>query len=139
MNDEIGVLNELPGKYESILYKDEGYKIQGAVFEVSRELGCGFLESVYQECLEQEFTLQGIPFQIHVQYGLEYKGKKLNQFFIPDFVCYGKIIVELKAISETLNEHRAQVLNYLKMSGMRLGFLVNFGHYPKASIERIIL
>ncbi|MHC1785300.1 MAG: GxxExxY protein [Anaerolineaceae bacterium] len=138
MNDEDESLKELLGLHDSILYKEEGFKIQGAIFAVNREIGCGFLESVYQECLEQEFTLQGIPFLTHVQYGIQYKGKVINQYYIPDFVCYGKIIVEIKAISETLKEHRAQVLNYLKVSGMRLGFLVNFGHYPKASIERII-
>ncbi len=139
MIDDSEMLKEPVDEYSSILYREEGYKIQGAIFEVSREMGCDFLESIYQECLEQEFALQRIPFQAHVQYGLHYKGKDLTQFYIPDFVCYGKIIVELKAISETLNEHRAQVLNYLKASGTRLGFLVNFGHYPKASIERIIL
>ena len=125
-------------KYENLLYKDECFAIQGAIFEVYREMGCGFLEAVYQECLEKELTRKGIPFQSQTQLALNYKGERLNQIYKPDFICHGKIIIEIKAVKDTGDEHRAQVFNYLKSTGMKLGLLVNFGHFPKATIERII-
>jgi GxxExxY protein len=126
-------------KYENLLYKNECFAIQGAIFEVYREMGCGFLEAVYQECLEKELTRKGIPFQSQAQLNLNYKGERLNQIYKPDFICHGKIIIEIKAIKDTGDEHRAQVFNYLKSTGIKLGLLVNFGHFPKATIERIIL
>lgn len=122
-----------------ILYREECYQIQGAVFEVYREMGCGFLEAVYQECLEKELSERGIPFVSQPELKLSYKGKPLRQTYIPDFVCHQSIVVELKALATTTGEHKAQVLNYLKATGMRLGLLANFGCYPKATIERIVL
>jgi GxxExxY protein len=122
-----------------ILYKEACYQIQGAVFDVYREMGCGFLESVYQECLAKELSKREIPFVEHPELKLSYKGEILRQTFIPDFVCHESIIVELKALSATTGTHTAQVLNYLKATGLRLGLLVNFGRHPKASIERIVL
>ncbi len=133
---EIPEQTEKPGK---ILYKEECYAIQGAVFEVYREMGCGFLEAVYQECLEKEFTQRGIPFQAQEQLALTYKNQRLNQTYRPDFICDGKIIVEIKALKDVGDDHRAQIFNYLKATGMRLGLLVNFGHYPKATVERFIV
>lgn len=124
---------------DSILYKDECYQIQGAVFEVYREMGCGFLEAVYQECLERELKQRNIPFMAQSVLKLEYKGEALTQIYKPDLICFDSIIVELKAISSTSGEHQAQVLNYLKATGMRLGLLVNFGCYPKATVERLVL
>ena len=122
-----------------ILYKDEVYAIQGAVFEVYRELGCGFLEPVYQECLEKEFNFRGIPFDPQKALRLTYKGEVLNLTYKPDFICYDNIIVELKAVKAIEDVHRAQLFNYLKATGLRLGLLVNFGHYPKATVERIVM
>ena len=122
-----------------LIYRDESYKIMGACFEVYKEKGCGFTEPVYQECLEIEFGRQGIPFAAQPKLELEYKGTKLEQFFIPDFVCFGSIIVELKALSKLIDEHRAQVLNYLHAMNFRLGLLINFGHYPKVEYERIVV
>ena len=122
-----------------ILYKDESYQIMGACFEVYKDKGCGFLEQVYQECLSLEFAMQEIPFAEQVELKLEYKGKPLKQTFIPDFICFGEIILELKAVSALNDQHRAQVHNYLKASGKKLGLLVNFGHYPKVEWERIVL
>lgn len=119
-------------------FAEESYRIRGAVFEVYREMGCGFLEAVYQECLAKEFALQGIPFIAQRELLLEYKGETLVQTYKPDFICYDRIIIELKAVKELANEHRAQVHNYLKATGLELGLLVNFGHYPKAEIERIV-
>jgi GxxExxY protein len=126
-------------RHEQILYKEEVFVIQGAIFDVYREMGCGFLEAVYQECLENEFRSRQLPFEAQKQLVLSYKGTQLVQTYNPDFICYGKVIVELKAVTELGNEHKAQLFNYLKASGLKLGLLVNFGHYPKTQIERIIL
>ena len=139
MDDEMPEIQEQSEKYGNIIYKEESYSIQGAIFEVYREMGCGFWEAVYQECLEKEFNRQDIPFQSLVQLTLTYKGERLIQTYKPDFICYEKIIVELKAVKEIGDDHRAQIINYLKATGLRLGLLVNFGHYPKATIERIVL
>lgn len=123
---------------EKILLKEECYRIQGAVFEVHTAMGAGFLEAVYQECLEREFSLKGIPFERQKPLPLVYKGAPLEQVYKPDFICYGAIIVELKAVKELLPEHRAQVFNYLKATHFRIGLLANFGTHPKATIERIV-
>lgn len=124
-------------EHEGIILKEESYAIQGAIIEVHRELGCGFLESVYQECLEMELGKREIPFEAQKELLLSYKGKPLRQVFRPDLICHGKIIVELKALKELAPEHVAQVLNYLKAAGMSLGLLVNFGSHPKVTIKRI--
>lgn len=92
-----------------IVFKEESYRIMGACFEVYKEKGCGFLEAVYQECLEIEFEMQGVLFVPQAQLALNYKGRPLKQWYVPDFICYGKIIVEIKALREIGDEHRAQV------------------------------
>ena len=122
-----------------LLYKEECYQIQGAVFEVYRVLGCGFSESVYQAALGKEFNLRKIPYKSQPEILVSYKGELLEQSFKPDFICFGKIVLELKATKETLEEHKAQILNYLKIVNFKLGLLINFGHYPRVSVERIIL
>ncbi|HEX6987511.1 MAG TPA: GxxExxY protein [Planctomycetaceae bacterium] len=122
-----------------MIYRDECYRIVGACFEVYNDKGCGFLESVYQECLEIEFRRQGIPFVPQPELTLEYRGAVLRQTFRADFVCFGKIIVELKAVSSLCGEHQAQLLNYLNATGFELGLLINFGHYPKLEYKRIAL
>jgi GxxExxY protein len=119
-----------------LLYSDEVFRIQGAVFEVSREMGTGFLEAVYQECLSHEFSLRGIPFEAGRPLALAYKGRPLERTYVPDFICYDAIIVELKSVSALLPEHRAQTINYLRASRLKLGLLINFGRAPKAQIER---
>jgi GxxExxY protein len=124
---------------KEILYADEGYAIQGAIFEVYRQMGCGFLESVYQECLEIELTGRGIPFIAQKQLDLHYKSRLLQQKYKPDLICFDKIIIELKATRALDPEHQSQVLNYLNATKFRLGLLVNFGHFPKVQIERIVL
>lgn len=123
----------------TLLYEDESYKIRGACFEVYKTLGNGFLEAVYQEALAKEFELRKIPFQEQKPLTIFYKGEALKQTYKPDFVCADKIIVELKAVSALSKEHEAQLVNYLKITGMRIGFLVNFGHFPQAEIKRVIL
>jgi GxxExxY protein len=122
----------------SLKYETESYRIRGAIFEVYREMGCGFLEAVYQECLEREFVKQQIPFVAQQEMMLHYKGSRLVQTYRPDFVCFGVVIVELKAVSALLDQHRAQVHNYLKATKLELGLLVNFGHHHLATIERIV-
>ena len=137
MNHEEATAKSAKGAKEELLFKDECYAIQGAIFDVYREMGCGFLEAVYQECLEKEFRLRQLPFVAQNELVLSYKGEPLTQSYKPDFICYGKIIVELKAVKEIAPEHKAQLLNYLKATGLELGLLVNFGAYPKTEIVRI--
>jgi GxxExxY protein len=126
-------------KHENMLFADEAFRIQGAVFEVSRQMGTGFLEAVYQECLAIELAAQGIPFVASPLLPVIYKGQSLKQTYRPDFVCFDRIIVELKVVRELAPEHRAQVLNYLRATNLRLGLLVNFGCAPKARVERLVL
>lgn len=122
-----------------LIYPDECYKIIGACFEVYKDKGCGFLEAVFQECTELELGIQTIPFEAQKPLSLSYKGYSLKQHYLADLVCYGKIIVELKAVEQLVDEHRAQLLNYLNATGYRLGLLVNFGHHPKLEWERMVL
>ena len=121
-----------------IVYKDECYRVMGVCFEVYRENGCGFVEPVYQECLSLELASQQIPFREQVELNLKYKGQILTQTYKPDFVCFEKIILEIKAVSALNDKHRAQIQNYLKATEFKLGLLVNFGHYPKVEWERIV-
>lgn len=122
----------------AILFKEESFKIIGACFEVYKEKGCGFLEGVYQECLALEFKLQGIPFDEQPGLMLDYKQTPLKQTYMPDFLCFAEIIVEIKAVKQLADEHRAQAINYLKATGKRLALLVNFGHYPQLEYERLV-
>lgn len=122
-----------------LIYKEETYVIRGAVFEVYREMGCGFLESVYQECLEKEFTKRNLSFVSQPELLLTYKNEQLKQTYKPDLICFGKIVVELKAVKEICAEHRAQLLNYLKATNLKLGILINFGSHPGVQIERLVL
>jgi GxxExxY protein len=121
-----------------LLHEDETYNIRGACFEVYKEKGCGFLESVYQECLEIEFQDRIIPFLAQQKLPLTYKNRKLKSEFIPDFICFEKVILEIKAVASVSDQHRAQLHNYLNAANLRVGLLVNFGHHPKAEIERIV-
>jgi len=121
-----------------IVHKAESYSIVGACFEVYQEMGCGFTEPIYQECLEIELGLQAIQFHAQLELRLVYKQRQLKKSFEPDFVCYDLIVVEIKAVSACADEHRARVHNYLKATGLKLGLLVNFGHFPKLEYERIV-
>ncbi len=121
----------------ALLYPEESYKITGAIFEVHKELGPGLLEKVYQEAFEKELKLQGIPFEREKSFTIMYKGEALEQKYIADFVCYNKIVVELKAVDELLPVHTAQVINYLAITGYQLGLLVNF-NVKRITPERIV-
>ncbi len=121
-----------------LIHKTESYRIIGACFEVYNEKGCGFLEPVYHECLTIEFEHQRIPAISKPALTLSYRGRTLLQTYNPDFICYQKIVLELKTVSKLIDEHRAQILNYLNATGFELGLLVNFGHYPGLEHERIV-
>ena len=123
---------------ERIVFKEESYRIIGACFEVYKDKGSGFLEAVYQECLSLELDRQQIAFQEKPRLGLTYKGQPLQQEYEPDFLCFDKIILEIKAVKHLTDEHRAQVINYLKATGKQLGLLVNFGYHPKIEFERFV-
>ena len=111
---------------EGLVYSNETYNIIGAAMSVHRELGSGFLESVYQEALEIEFSRRNIPFVAHQKIQIQYKDVLLNQYYISDFFCYDKIIVEIKAVSNVLPEHEAQIIHYVKATGKKMGLLLNF-------------
>jgi GxxExxY protein len=123
---------------DKLLYREESYQIVGACFEVYTEKGNGFLEAVYRECLGKEFKLRGLAYEEKPRLQISYKGEPLNQTYEPDFLCLGKIVLEIKAVKQLSDEHRAQLINYLKATGLRLGLLVNFGHYPKVEWERFV-
>ena len=123
---------------ERLVFKEESYRIIGACFEVYKEKGSGFLEAVYQECLAIEFGERQVPFVERPRLRLKYKGRRLKQEYEPDFLCFDQIVVEIKAVKKLTDEHRAQVINYLKSTGRQLGLLVNFGHYPGIEHERFV-
>ena len=122
---------------KTILYKDESYTIVGAAMNVHTVLGCGFLEPVYQEALQCELDFLQIPYQREVPLPIMYRGHYLEKRYVADFVCYDKIIVELKALATITSEHKAQVINYLRAANLELGILLNFGT-TKLISERII-
>ena len=112
---------------DKLSYRDETYNIIGAAMEVHKQLGCGFTEKVYQDALERELQLRSIPYQREARMQVTYKGVMLDSEFVPDFVCYGHIIVELKAVEEIENLHRAQAINYTKVADFETALLINFG------------
>jgi GxxExxY protein len=123
---------------DKLILKEECYRIIGACINVYKDKGCGFLEPVYQESLEIEFEYQGILAVPQKPFPLVYRGRPLKHQYKPDFVCLDSIILEIKAVSALIDEHRAQVINYLKATRLPLGLLVNFGHYPLLEWERIL-
>ena len=120
-----------------LIYKKEAYDIISCAMEVHRELGPGFSEAVYQEALEIEFKLRNIDFYREKELNVFYKGIQLEKKFIADFICYDKIVVELKALSDLTGEHESQVINYLKATKHKLGILINFGA-PSLEFKRLI-
>ena len=134
-----------------LIFKEEVYAIVGAAMEVHREKGCGFAEPVYQECMEMELADRGVPFEAQKEMNISYKGRRLKKTYLADFVAFGKIIVELKALDKLTSREESQVINYLKASGLKVAVLINFGatslewkrivltKESKASIESIDL
>jgi GxxExxY protein len=124
---------------EDLLYKEETYAIIGAAIEVHKELGAGFLESVYEEAMMIESELRDIPYKTQVHLPVHYKRRKLQKEFIADYVGYDKIIVEFKCIPRLTRVEEAQIINYLKATGMELGLLINFGSHGRLEWKRFIL
>lgn len=122
-----------------LYYKQESYDIIGAAIHVYNTLGHGFLEAVYQEALEIELAKRGVPFDSQIELKIIYDGKELKQTYKPDFMCYGKIIVEIKAVSSLDDSHRSQLYNYLHATVYKLGLLVNFGSSEGLEYERKVL
>ena len=121
-----------------IIYEKESYQIIGACIEVHKELGCGFLEAVYQEALELEFKRQNIPFEREKELKIYFKNAELKKKYNADFICFNRIIVEIKALSKLNSDHDSQILNYLKATGIKLGILINFGE-KSLKYKRLIL
>ena len=117
---------------------DEVYAIVGAAMEVYNTLGHGFSEVIYQEALELELEMRGIPFQPQKRLPVDYKGQTLRHYFVADVVCYDAVLVELKALDALGGREQAQVLNYLKASGLKVGVLFNFGCRDKLEWERFV-
>lgn len=124
---------------DDLLYRDEVYRIVGACMAVHKDKGNGFVEPVYQDALEIELELNAIPFDSQRNYQIHYRNRPLKHSYTPDLLCFEKIIVELKAAKALTDEHRAQLMNYLKVTGLQLGLLVNFGSYTRLEWERIVL
>lgn len=123
----------------SLVYPNESYAIRGAAMRVYNVLGSGFLEAVYQEALEIELDKRHIPYEKEKELDVYYDGIRLGKKYVADFVCYDKIILELKAVKELDDSHRSQIYNYLKATGFKLGFLINYGKYDELQIERRVL
>ena len=110
-----------------LLYEKETYNIIGACMEVHKKLGNGFLESVYQEAVKRDFEKQNLPFESQKRLRIKYEEDYLDKYFVADFVCYEKIILEIKSTSSVVRDHISQILNYLKATNYEIGLLVNFG------------
>ncbi|MEM6329799.1 MAG: GxxExxY protein [Planctomycetota bacterium] len=120
------------------MLEDEGYQLMGAAFEVYNVVGYGLAEEVYQQCLERELSLRGIPFDSKRSLRMFYKGDPIERLYVPDLFVFDAIVVELKATRELLPEHEAQLLNYLQISKKRVGYLVNFGAREAVEWKRFI-
>ena len=121
------------------LYQQQGYDFMAAVFEVHTEVGHGFLEEVYHESLELELIERGISFSSKPQLPLSYKGRLLRKQYVADLIVIGEIVVELKAVKALAAEHEAQLINYLRATRKRVGYLINFGAFPKLEWKRFVL
>jgi GxxExxY protein len=126
------------GAMTELILKDEVFAIIGAAIEVHRELGPGFLEAIYQEAMEIELASHNIPFEARKTLTISYKGRPLKKEYEADLVCYGHIIVELKALDRLSGKEEAQILNYLKATGLRVGLLVNFGSHGRLEWKRFV-
>lgn len=121
------------------IYKDEGYKLMGAAFEVYNQQGFGLSEEIYQECLEIELELRGIVAHSKKELLCHYKGRQLKKCYFPDLFVFGCLVVELKSVSQLVPEHEAQLLNYMRISKQPVGYLINFGHKDTLEWKRFIL
>lgn len=122
-----------------LVHEQETYLIRGAAFEVFNEMGSGFGEGVYQECLELAFAERAVEFEAQPRVPVFFKQRKLRKRYVPDFICFGSIIVEIKAIDQLTGHDTAQMLSYLKATGFKLGLLTNFGNKRGIEIQRVLL
>ena len=123
---------------DQLIFEKETYAIRGAIYEVYKTLGDGYLEEVYQNALEEELTLRGIPYVAKKELHIFYKGRDCG-LYKPDFICFDSIILELKTVDALHPRHTAQLMNYLTATGIKLGLLVNFSSYPQVCIRRIVI
>ncbi len=121
------------------MYRDEGYKLMGAAFEVYNQLGYGMAEEVYQQSLEIELSFRGIPFRSKDELRTFYKGRELAARYKPDLMAFDGIVVELKAVAELISDHEAQLFNYMRIARQTVGYLVNFGRKGELEWKRFIL
>jgi GxxExxY protein len=121
------------------MFKNEGYKLMGAAFEVYNELGYGMAEEVYQQSLEVELSLRGIPYQSKRQLAMFYKEHELETYYKPDLFVFGAVVAELKAVADLTSDHEAQLLNYMRIARQPVGYLINFGHKAELQWKRFIL
>ena len=121
------------------MFRDEGYKLMGAAFEVYNQLGYGMAEEVYQQSLEIELALCGIPFRSKDELTMFYKGRTLAAHYKPDLIVFGGIVVELKAVAEPISDHEAQLFNYMRIARQAVGYLINFGRKGELEWKRFIL
>lgn len=123
---------------DELLFREEVYAVVGAAIEVHRELGPGFLEAVYQGAMERELTTRGVAFEAQRELVIHYKGQPLGKKYVCDLLCFDNVLVELKAMDRLTGREEAQVLNYLKSSGLSVGILINFGSHGKLEWRRLI-
>ncbi len=124
---------------DDLLFKDEVYAIIGAAIEVHKEMGSGFLEAVYEECMIIESKKNKVPHETQVELEIKYKDEKLYKKYVADYIGFGKIIVEFKCIQKLTNNEEAQIINYLKVTGYKVGLLINFGSKGKLEWKRYVL
>jgi GxxExxY protein len=126
-------------KQHGEIYQEEGYQLMGAAFEVYNDQGYGLAEEIYQECLEIELELRGIPFREKQELACHYKGRELRKRYVPDLFVFGGVVTELKAVSQLAPEHEAQLLDYMRICRQPVGYLINFGHKDTLEWKRFIL
>ena len=132
-------IDNLGAKPSKLILEEETYAIVGAAMEVYYKLGSGFLEAIYQEALAIEFSLRGVSYEQQKELRIDYKGHLLDKTYFADFLCFGQIIVEIKSISQLSPHEWSQVLNYLKVSNLRVGLLFNFGNTARLEQKRLIV
>ena len=126
-------------KMSENLFENEGFALMGAAFEVHATIGGGLAEEIYQESLEIELGMRSIPFVTKAPLSMSYKGRTLRREYFPDLVVSGGVVTELKAVAKLLPEHEAQLLNYLRITGKKVGYLINFGPMAKVEWKRIVI
>ena len=121
------------------IYKDEGYRLMGAAFEVYNEMGSGLAEDIYQESLEIELELRAIPFRTKQELRCFYKGRELKKRYVPDLLVFECLVTELKSVSQLATEHEGQLINYMRITRQPVGYLINFGHKETLEWKRFTL